>query len=146
WTFGDLPELLDTRVAGGVVRGYPAIVDEGKTVAVRVEATADAAEAATRDGIMRLVLLNVPSPASYVQEHLTSQEKLALATSPYQNATSLLEDARAAVVRALIDEAAPGGVVRSEAEFARVRDAVNAALVDRLFACVSLVAKILTKA
>src|SRR5690606_17951668 len=23
WTFGDLPEVLDTRVAGGVVRGYP---------------------------------------------------------------------------------------------------------------------------
>src|SRR5690606_37006366 len=46
WSFGDLPEVLDTKVAGGVVRGYPAIVDAGKTVSVRVEATADAAEAA----------------------------------------------------------------------------------------------------
>ncbi len=47
WTFGDLPEVLDTRVAGGVVRGYPAIVDQGKTVSVRVESTPDAAAAAT---------------------------------------------------------------------------------------------------
>ncbi|WP_091226007.1 ATP-dependent RNA helicase HrpA [Microbacterium sp. 3J1] len=146
WSFGDLPEVLDTRVAGGVVRGYPAIVDQGKTVAVRVESTADAAAAATRAGVLRLVLLGVPSPSSYVQQHLTSQEKLALAASPYQSAAALIEDCRAAVVQQTLDASAPGGVVRSEAEFTRIRDAVSATLVDELFACVSLVARILTKA
>ena len=145
WTFGDLPELLDTRVAGGTVRGYPAIIDRGKSVSVRVEATADAASAATRAGVLRLVLLTVPSPASYVQNHLTAPEKLALAASPYANVATLIEDARTAVVRSLIDERVPGGVIRAEAEFRLVRDEVNAELVDRLFACVSLVAKILTK-
>ena len=141
WTFGDLPEVLDTKVAGGVVRGYPAIIDQGKTVSVRVESTADAAAAATRDGVLRLVLLNVPSPASYVQEHLTAQEKLALAASPYSSVAALIEDARAAVVRAAL----PAHVIRTEAEFLRARDGVNAMLVDQLFATVSLVAKILTK-
>ncbi|WP_311246036.1 ATP-dependent RNA helicase HrpA [Microbacterium sp. WCS2018Hpa-23] len=145
WTFGDLPDVLDTRVAGGVVRGYPAIVDQGKTVSVRVESTADAAVAATRAGVLRLVLLGVPSPSSYVQQHLTSQEKLALAASPYQSAAALIEDCRAAVVQNLIDRAHPGGIIRTEAEFVRVRDAVSASLVDELFACVSLVARILTK-
>jgi ATP-dependent helicase HrpA len=145
WTFGELPEVLDTRVAGGVVRGYPAIVDQGKSVSVRVESTPDAAAAATRDGVLRLVLLGVPSPSSYVQEHLTSQEKLALAASPYQSAAALIEDCRAAVARQVIEQTAPGGIVRSEADFARVRDAVSAVLVDQLFACVSLVARILTR-
>ncbi|PRA79103.1 ATP-dependent RNA helicase HrpA [Microbacterium sp. MYb66] len=151
WTFGELPEVLDTRVAGGVVRGYPAIVDQRKSVSVRVESTPDAAAAATRDGVLRLVLLGVPSPSSYVQEHLTSQEKLALAASPYPSAAALIEDCRAAVARRVIDAStgtATGedrGIVRSEAEFARVRDAVSATLVDELFACVSLVARILTK-
>ncbi len=145
WTFGELPEVLDTRVAGGVVRGYPAIVDQGKSVSVRVESTPDAAAAATRDGVLRLVLLGVPSPSSYVQEHLTSQEKLALAASPYPSAAALIEDCRRAVARAVIEDMAPTGIVRSEAEFTRVRDAVSTVLVDRLFACVSLVARILTK-
>ncbi|MDN3443627.1 ATP-dependent RNA helicase HrpA [Microbacterium sp. APC 3901] len=145
WTFGELPEVLDTRVAGGVVRGYPAIVDQGKTVSVRVESTADAASAATRAGVLRLVLLGVPSPSSYVQQHLTSPEKLALAASPYQSAAALIEDCRAAVVQSAIDRLAPGGIVRTQAEFERVRDAVSASLVDELFACVSLVARILTK-
>jgi ATP-dependent helicase HrpA len=145
WTFGDLPEVLDTRVAGGVVRGYPAIVDQGKSVSVRVESTPDAAAAATRDGVLRLVLLGVPSPSSYVQEHLTSPEKLALAASPYPSAAALIEDSRAAVARDVIQKTVPEGIVRSEADFARVRDAVSAVLVDELFACVSLVARILTR-
>lgn len=145
WAFGDLPEVLDTRVAGGVVRGYPAIVDQGKTVSVRVESTPDAAAAATRDGVLRLVLLGVPSPSSYVQEHLTSQEKLALAASPYPSAAALIEDCRAAVARKVIEGLVPDGIVRNEADFARVRDAVSSVLVDELFACVSLVARILTK-
>ncbi|UNK71876.1 ATP-dependent RNA helicase HrpA [Microbacterium sp. H1-D42] len=145
WSFDDLPAVLDTKVAGGVVRGYPAIVDRGTSVSVRLEATADAATAAIRDGVLRLVLLNVPSPASYVQSHLTSPEKLALAASPYQNVAALIEDARTAVVRALIEKQVPDGVIRGRDEFQRVRDAVDSELVDQLFACVSLVARILTK-
>ncbi|UUE19580.1 ATP-dependent RNA helicase HrpA [Microbacterium sp. J1-1] len=145
WTFGDLPEVLDTRVAGGVVRAYPAIVDQGKSVSVRVESTPEAAAASTRDGVLRLVLLGVPSPSSYVQEHLTSQEKLALAASPYPSAAGLIEDCRAAVARKAIERVVPDGIVRNEADFAMVRDAVSATLVDDLFACVSLVARILTR-
>ncbi|MBN9157589.1 MAG: ATP-dependent RNA helicase HrpA [Microbacterium sp.] len=153
WDLGDLPEVLDTRVAGGVVRGYPALVDQRTSVALRVEATAEAALSATREGVLRLVLLGIPSPASYVQQHLTSAEKLALAASPYPNVATLIEDARAAVARAAIDRlttpatgTGTAGIVRTEADFARVRDGVSTVVVDELFALVSLVAKILTKA
>ena len=91
------------------------------------------------------MLLGVPSPSSYVQEHLTSQEKLALAASPYPSAAALIEDCRAAVARKVIQSVVPEGIVRNEADFHRVRDAVSAVLVEELFACVSLVARILTK-
>ena len=60
WTFGDLPDVVDTRVAGGVVRGYPALVDEGTSVALRIESTPAAAAAATHAGARRLVLLVGP--------------------------------------------------------------------------------------
>ncbi|HET8926384.1 MAG TPA: ATP-dependent RNA helicase HrpA [Microbacterium sp.] len=145
WDFPDLPEVVDTRVAGGVVRGYPAVVDEGSSVALRIEATPEAAQKATAAGIRRLVLLSTPSPAAYVLEHLTSAEKLALATSPYQSAKALIEDARVAVADAVIARTAPTGVVRTRAEFEKIRDAFAAAVVDDLFAAVSLVAKILSK-
>ncbi len=145
WDFGELPPVLDTRVAGGVVRGFPALVDRGKSVSIRVEATADAAERATREGVLRLVLLGIPSPAPYVQEHLSSAEKLALASSPYASTAALIEDCRRVVTQAVIDDAS-SGVIRSESEFQRVREMVSGVIVDEIFSCVSLVASVLTAA
>jgi ATP-dependent helicase HrpA len=146
WTFGDLPEVVDTKVAGGVVRGYPAIVDENSSVALRIETTPEAAARATRAGVRRLVLLSVASPTAYVLEHLTSAEKLALAASPYASAKALIEDCRVAVADAVIARTAPDALVRTRAGFEAVRDALSGAVVDELFQTVSLAARILTAA
>ncbi|MCI9856936.1 DUF3418 domain-containing protein [Microbacterium proteolyticum] len=143
WDFDELTEVVDTPVAGGVVRGYPALVDEGDSVALRVEATPEDAARLTRAGVLRLMLLAVPSPASYVLDHLTANEKLALAASPYQNAKALIEDARVALADDLLGRENPSGVVRTKADFVRVRDAFSAASVERTFQTVSLAAKIL---
>jgi ATP-dependent helicase HrpA len=141
WTFGDLPAQVDTRVAGGVVRGYPAIVDEKTSVAIRLEATADEAAFQTRKGLARLLSLTVPSPVSYVQEHLSSQEKLALAAAPYPSPKAVIEDCRAAIFDAAI---ATRGSVRTQAEFDALRQEVTQSSVDGVFEGVSLVAKIIT--
>ncbi|MDW4571312.1 ATP-dependent RNA helicase HrpA [Microbacterium sp. M3] len=146
WTFGDLPEVVDTKVAGGVVRGYPALVDEGTSVALRIEATPEAALRQTTAGVRRLVLLSVASPAAYVLEHLTSAEKLALAASPYPSAKALIEDCRVAVADAVIARTAPDRPVRTRAGFEAVRDAFSAVVVDELFQTVSLAARILSGA
>ncbi|HBR89963.1 MAG TPA: hypothetical protein DEA59_11980, partial [Microbacterium sp.] len=104
WDFGDLPAVVDSKVAGGVVRGYPAVVDDGDTVSLRIETSADAAAVATHRGARRLLLRAVASPASYVLDHLTSTEKLALAASPYPSAKALIEDARLAVADRVLGE------------------------------------------
>jgi len=143
WDLDELTEVVDTPVAGGVVRGYPALVDEGDSVALRVEATPEDAARHTRAGIRRLLLLAVPSPATYVLDHLTANEKLALAASPYQNAKALIEDARVALADDVLLRESPSGGVRTKADFERVRDAFSTASVDRTFQTVSLAAKIL---
>ncbi|MCJ1707029.1 DUF3418 domain-containing protein [Microbacterium sp. VKM Ac-2923] len=143
WDLDELTEVVDTPVAGGVVRGYPALVDEGDSVALRVEATPEDAARHTRAGIRRLMLLAVPSPAAYVLDHLTANEKLALAASPYQNAKALIEDARVALADDVLGRESPDGVVRTKADFERVRDAFSAASVERTFQTVALAAKIL---
>src|SRR5690606_6320459 len=55
WDVGELPEVVDTKVAGGVVRGYPALVDDGASVSLRIEATAERAARLTPAGIRRLL-------------------------------------------------------------------------------------------
>ncbi|WP_442927661.1 ATP-dependent RNA helicase HrpA [Microbacterium sp. MMO-20] len=143
WDVGTLPEVVDTRVAGGVVRGYPALVDEKDAVALRIESTPERAARLTHDGVRRLLLLAVPSPSAYVLKHLTAAEKLSLAASPYPSAKALIEDARVAVADAVLARTAPEGV-RTPEQFGAVRDAFSAAVVDDLFAAVSLAARILT--
>ncbi|MBN9200246.1 MAG: DUF3418 domain-containing protein, partial [Microbacterium chocolatum] len=115
-------------------------------VSLRVESTPERAREATHRGIRRLLLLAVPSPATYVLDHLTSTEKLALAASPYPSAKALVEDGRVAVADAVLRQAAPDGVIRTRAEFERVRDALSAVVLDETFRVVSLAAKILIAA
>ena len=146
WDIDAIPEVVDTKVAGGVVRGYPALVDDGASVSARIEATPEQAAASLRAGVRRLVLLSTPSPADYVLDHLTSAEKLALAASPYPSARAAVEDCRVAVADAVIARTHPSGVVRTRAEFDAVREAFAAAVMDELFAAVSLLSRILTSA
>lgn len=143
WDVGTLPAVVDTKVAGGVVRGYPALVDEKDAVALRIESTPERAAVLTHAGVRRLLLLAVASPSAYVLDHLTAPEKLSLAASPYPSAKALIEDARVAVADAVMARTAPAGV-RAPEQFAAVRDALSSAVVDELFQTVSLTARILT--
>ncbi|MGN6326424.1 ATP-dependent RNA helicase HrpA [Pseudolysinimonas sp.] len=138
WDLGDLP----TELQNGAVRGYPALVDEGDHVALRVLANAGEQLVAHRRGVRRLIALTLPSPAAYIQDHLTTTEKLQLATSPYRSVAALIEDAVLAVVDDLAGERAPFDA----AGFAALRQEVSAALIDRSFAVVSLAARALAAA
>jgi ATP-dependent helicase HrpA len=146
WTIGDLPRFVDTRQQGGVIRAYPALVDEKTSVAVRLMATAEEQARATPAGVLRLVLLAVPSPASYVREHLTQNEKLLLATSPYQNVQALFDDAMLACADEALRALHPDGLVWTRAEFDAVRDRLSAAVLPLLDQTVATVLRILSAA
>jgi ATP-dependent helicase HrpA len=55
WEMGDLPERLTMARQGQKVTGYPALVDEGDSVSLALLDTAEAAEASTRQGAVRLM-------------------------------------------------------------------------------------------
>lgn len=142
WDFDELPLTLDTKHGSTVVRAYPTLVDMGSSVSIRLMATADDQARAMKAGVRRLLMLAIPSPTGYVQEHLTSAEKLSLATSPYRTTAELFEDCMIAV----IDEAIGDEPVRTKAQFEAARDRVSATLVDSLFSTVSQVSAVLLAA
>ena len=146
WEWDELPAHVDTRQAGNVIRAYPALVDERTSVALRLVATAEERDRATRRGIRRLLVLATPTPVAYVQEHLSNEEKLSLAASAYSGTRALLDDCLAACVDAELRARHPDGLLRTRAEFEAVRDAVSAGVVDRMFETVALVARILKAA
>ena len=61
WTFGDLPETLSTVKHGQRLTGYPALVDDADSVSLALLDTRDAAEAATRAGVVRLLRIALKS-------------------------------------------------------------------------------------
>jgi ATP-dependent helicase HrpA len=143
WEWDELPAHVDTRQAGNVIRAYPALVDEKTSVALRLVATAEERDRLSRRGIRRLLVLATPTPVAYVQEHLSNEEKLALAASAYSGPRALLDDCLAACVEAELRARHPDGLLWTRADFEAVRDAVAATVVDRMFETVGLVARIL---
>jgi ATP-dependent helicase HrpA len=55
WDFGELPQTLAMQRDGQRLTGFPALIDEGNGVALTVLDTRDAADAATRKGVLRLI-------------------------------------------------------------------------------------------
>ncbi|UQI42921.1 ATP-dependent RNA helicase HrpA [Streptomyces sp. HU2014] len=129
WTIGTLPRTFETRRAGQPVKAYPALVDEGASVAVRLFDTEAEQRQAMWRGTRRLILLNLPSnPAKFAQDKLSNQQKLALSANPHGSIPALFDDCVAAAADKLI--AARGGPAWDEESFRKLFDAVRADIVD----------------
>jgi ATP-dependent helicase HrpA len=146
WDFDELPKLIDTRQGGTVIRAYPSLVDDGATVSLKLMSTPGDQATQTAAGIRRLLMLGIPSPLSYVREHLTQAEKLLLATSPYQNVQALFDDCLLACIDAGVRARADDGVLWTRAEFDAARAEISAGLVDSLYATVTTVTATLAAA
>jgi ATP-dependent helicase HrpA len=128
WTVGTLARTFEARRAGQPVKAYPALVDEGATVAVRLfDTEPEQAEAMWR-GTRRLILLNVPvNPAKFAADQLSNQQKLALSRNPHGSVQGLFEDCATAAADRLI--AGHGGPAWDEESYRKLFDAVRADLV-----------------
>ncbi len=141
WDFEALDRSRDVKHGGNTIRAYPALVDEGASVAIRLMSTVEDQAAAHRLGVRRFLLLGIPSPTAYVQEHLTAHEKLVLAQSPYRTTAALFEDCTVACIDGVLGDRE----IWSKVEFEIARDAVSATIVDSLFEVVAQVSRIVAK-
>lgn len=114
WDFGPLPRVF----TDGEVKAYPALVDAGAAVDVRLFETAGAAARAMRAGTRRLVLLAAKSPANEVAKRLSTAQKLVLSDNPHGSVPALFADAVACAADGLVAEA--GGPAWDAVNFSRI--------------------------
>ena len=126
WDLGTLDPVVDVASGGHTVRGYPALVDEGDAVGVRIMTTAAEQADATWAGTRRLLLLGLPGARRDVERRLRSVPALAATTAPYPGMAELGEDCLAAGVDRLIET--QGGPAWDDAGFASLAAAAR----DRL--------------
>jgi ATP-dependent helicase HrpA len=110
----------------GGLRGYPALVDEGDGVGIRICETPAAQAAAMARGTRRLLALTVASPQRWVTGQLGPQLTLRLTAAPHDGVGSAIADATDAALDALI--AAGGGPAWGAGAFAALREHVRGEL------------------
>lgn len=143
-----LPAVIETDVGGGViVRGYPALVEEGDGLAARVSLQIMPVEhgrdRAHARGVTRLLALDAGLPVKRVTTRWSGGDALLLASSAYPSTEALVADLQVAAVRALIPDAAR---LRDADAYARARETVRTRIEDGIHEYVTALLPVLEAA
>ncbi len=104
WSFGVLPELIEVTVDGRSAVGFPALVDDGASVTLRVFDTPEKAQAAHRFGLRRLFCLELKEQLRYVERNLPGLREMALQYAAWGGEAEL----KAQIIAATIDRTCMG--------------------------------------
>lgn len=136
-----LPRSVD--LAGGM-RGFPALVDEGTGVGIRICETAAEQAATMALGTRRLLLLTVPSPRQWVVGQLGGPLTLGLTAAPHANLQAAIEDATNAAMDAVV--ASHGGPAWDAGAFALLSEHARGEIRPTTLAALSALGQILEAA
>jgi ATP-dependent helicase HrpA len=136
-----LPRAVD--LPGGLT-GFPALVDEGDAVGVRICETAAEQAVTMARGTRRLLALTVPSPRRWVADQLGPQVTLTLAAAPHATLNAAIDDATNAALDGLI--AGGGGPAWDAEGFTALRDHVRGELRPTTLHALRMLAQILEAA
>lgn len=141
WDFDCLPEQVQRDTPEGRVIGYPACIDAGDSVAIRVCEDAATARARHRAGLRKLVMLSCPKLFKYARRHLQGFDTMALHFTAAGRAEELREDLLQAALEAAfgLQDHQPRNrsefdqaVARGEAELLSVQLAIAEAVANVL--------------
>ncbi len=105
WDFGDLPESLVIERDGRKITGYPALVDQGDSVALKLLDTRGASDASTRIALLRLMRRQFKDALQRLEKQPPGFAQTALMLKPAMATDSLLADVIGAICdRAFIGE------------------------------------------
>ena len=105
WDFGDLPETLSFERDGRNMTGYPALEDQGDSVAVKLFDTATDAEVNLRKGVCRLMRFELKEQMKQLEKNLPNFNQYALTLRNVMSPDQLREDLIATIAdRAFIGE------------------------------------------
>lgn len=128
WSFDTLPEILETTSNGILIRGYPALVDAGETVALQVFDNPQQAGMEMHYGLRRLFMLQLGQEIKYIQKALPDIKSICLHYAPVGHCDDIKQD----IVNAALDQAflAEGHFISSREEFNTCLDKGREQLVE----------------
>ncbi|MEV7396315.1 ATP-dependent RNA helicase HrpA [Aeromicrobium sp. NPDC092404] len=119
---------IEQAISAGQATGYPALVDEGASVALRVLDTAAEQAVAMVKGQARLLSFSLPTPVPQIGRSLDLHAKLLLSTGPHPDAAAVIEECWLAAIETLVVR--HGGPVWDEVMFGLLHETVRAEAYD----------------
>jgi ATP-dependent helicase HrpA len=105
WDLGDLPGQVSFKRGNQTLTGFPTLVDEGANVSLRLMDTREKGEDAHREGVKRLMALDLKEQLRQLERGLPGFNQLALRYNAVVPADKLKDDLLEAIVdRAFIGE------------------------------------------
>jgi len=128
WSFGDLDKQVTVRHAGGIeVDAYPALIDKGDSVDLKLEMNLLDAERASLLGVARLMLISMQAQVTQVRHRLPKLAQPVLYVNKIFTERLLQDQILVSAVLQLIDQAE---LPRTQKAFSELREQVRAELFD----------------
>ncbi len=122
WDIGDLPRVVESGDRDLDVQAFPALLDVGDSVALRVVTTPELQARVMRGGVRRLLLLTAAPTRSSIVRKVSNEDRLAIAAGDIELGELSGDCVAAAVDRVMSDH---GSLPWTEAEFTELRRAVR---------------------
>jgi ATP-dependent helicase HrpA len=115
WDFGDLPERVEVRRNAMTLQGYPALVDAGQSVSLRLFDSPEIAATNMRAGVRRLLMIQLREEVKWLARKMPHWERMCLNYATVGSCDELKAD----LIDAIIDRALFGhaGEVRTREQF-----------------------------
>ncbi|MBU6504929.1 MAG: ATP-dependent RNA helicase HrpA [Betaproteobacteria bacterium] len=137
WDFGDLPNSVQVHSRGVAVPGFPALVDEGTEVSIRLMTSAEEALHSSRRGLMRLMLLEWQPQLKAVGRSISGLTNLTLGYALLPSGeppTSAADALKQELIERALDELLPddAGTVRTQAGYETLREQTRPRLPQKI--------------
>lgn len=97
WDFDTLPPAVEYRHGKLLLRRFPALIDEGDSVSLKLLESPDDAEAATRQGVTRLCMLSLHQQVAMLKKNMPGLKEITLYYATIGDASKLKDELIAAV-------------------------------------------------
>jgi ATP-dependent helicase HrpA len=144
WSIDALPRTIEIDRDGVEVQGFPALVDRGASVAVRILLSQEEQAVAMASGTRRLLLLGLPPAPAILRRSMTTATALALAAAPFSSAADVQADCVSAAVDTLVAEL--GGPAWDRAAFEALQAGVRDGVAEVANGAMEIVTQVLTGA
>ena len=140
WDFGTLAQVVETVRDGHAVRGYPALLDDGESVSIRIFTNQEIQQRVMRAGLRRLLLLTVPLSRKSIGRDISNEALLAIGRAGSVKLGGLADDCITAAADRVLGN--HGDPVWDEAAFVALQHEARADLAAIATAAMSMVGQI----